>query len=365
MRPSEIKLCSTGDRIRIGRMQDSEGSRTSQESRDILWRILAIRGEMALVLSEQLLEVMPFHFKEGSPSWEYCSLRTWLNTDFLLSAFTPEERETIVRTPLEENVRDWIFLLSMEELEKYTSREDVLCKNGIYRKADAIAAPVPWKTVKNEKSIGNYWWLRSVGKSDPRFGGFAVHIDSSGNYGQSPVYIERWVRPAMWVKLNYLSAKRVISKESFTKTASASDLNRKNGQKKASQKPDRYAPGFVDWFDPNLNKRSLLRSRMRPHEYFKDILQKEFPNYSFAENVRAEAIDPSADRRNPPVDFIVMKQRRPALAIFLFGSDKRPDRNRKLVEQLEQKGIPSIWFYTSLPNYEFYVIDRIRTALEG
>ena len=132
-------------------MQDSEGSRTSQESRDILWRILAIRGEMALVLSEQLLEVMPFHFKEGSPSWEYCSLRTWLNTDFLLSAFTPEERETIVRTPLEENVRDWIFLLSMEELEKYTSREDVLCKNGIYRKADAIAAPVPWKTVKNEK----------------------------------------------------------------------------------------------------------------------------------------------------------------------------------------------------------------------
>ncbi len=44
-----------------------------------------------MAISKYVLDAQPFHSERGFFTWENCSLRTWLNNDFLTSAFTDEE----------------------------------------------------------------------------------------------------------------------------------------------------------------------------------------------------------------------------------------------------------------------------------
>lgn len=62
------------------------------------WRVVKIRGTQATLLADRMPDSQPFHSREEDTDWSRCSLRQWLNSEFLGRAFTPEEREALIET---------------------------------------------------------------------------------------------------------------------------------------------------------------------------------------------------------------------------------------------------------------------------
>ena len=68
----------------------------------IKWQVLdKVNGEVIL-LSEQILDIQDYDNENTSVAWENCSLRKWLNNDFINEAFSEYERTQII---LNENKR--------------------------------------------------------------------------------------------------------------------------------------------------------------------------------------------------------------------------------------------------------------------
>ncbi len=109
----------------------------------IKWRILSIKDDEALLLSDRILDCFPFNRTDEEVGWYTSSVRSWLNgydsgqnlagedysgKGFLDKAFTPDEREAMIRTTCvtPDNrdygtdcgpaTQDHVFLLSAEEV---------------------------------------------------------------------------------------------------------------------------------------------------------------------------------------------------------------------------------------------------------
>jgi len=95
-----------------------------------VWRLLD--AEKGLVLAEYPVDFRSFDKDWRVVSWAECSLREWLNGEFLASLLSLAEQraliaETVVHTPDNPmygtlggpDVRDWLYLLSREEVEEY------------------------------------------------------------------------------------------------------------------------------------------------------------------------------------------------------------------------------------------------------
>lgn len=79
----------------------------------ISWIVLKREGGMALVVTENALEYLPFD-ADGGTSWNDSSLRSWLNGDFYQNAFTDDEKALIVKSASGSSA-DNVFLLSSDE----------------------------------------------------------------------------------------------------------------------------------------------------------------------------------------------------------------------------------------------------------
>ena len=152
------------------------------------WRILDIQNGEALIISEDILFVLPYHSQRTEIKWGYSDLRAYLNGEFYETTFSAEERERIIETtndssrlyPSSEHITtDKIFLLSLRELDYYL----------IDRKS------VPLNNF-------NSWWLRSPGASS----GVAIvcSFDDRGKFFTGSLFVDEahGVRPALWLKLD-------------------------------------------------------------------------------------------------------------------------------------------------------------------
>ena len=84
----------------------------------------------ALLLSEEIIDMRPYHGAGGEITWEYSEIRAWLNGEFL-DRFSSEERMRIRQTNVINNPNPWFgtssgnnttdraFLLSVEEVVRY------------------------------------------------------------------------------------------------------------------------------------------------------------------------------------------------------------------------------------------------------
>ena len=61
----------------------------------IQWRVLSVEGSDAFLLSEKGLDCQKYNNKLEDVTWENCSLRKWLNNDFLNEAFNEAEKNAI------------------------------------------------------------------------------------------------------------------------------------------------------------------------------------------------------------------------------------------------------------------------------
>ena len=212
------KIC--GSEIQVGShvfLGSYEQGNANGDKR-IEWIVLAKKNAQILIISRYALDCKPFDelpqsvkksffksilYTPKSVTWEICSLRTWLNTIFLNTAFSPSEQKMIVTThvsadknpswptPPGNSTDDKIFLLSVPEVNQFFhSDEERKCKATNYAISQGVYV---------DKGLC-CWWLRTPGDSTylaslVHPGGFICTSGFNVNHNNNAI------RPALWVKL--------------------------------------------------------------------------------------------------------------------------------------------------------------------
>ena len=227
-----------GDTIESGD-NSSPGGDAQSEVGDIIefggyeWRVLEVRGNRALILSENILEWKTYQTDGKSVTWETCDLRHYLNDDFY-NSFTTAERNRIEETRITNSDNPWygtsggsdtndmVFLLSLDEVVRYFGDSGELRSGGSnsYRISDQYdSARIAyihsdwdgWSDIGSSR--GNWedylethggalsWWLRTPGYYS--YNAVSVVDDGSVDVaGNGEVYYTyHGIRPALWLNL--------------------------------------------------------------------------------------------------------------------------------------------------------------------
>lgn len=114
-----LKSASIGDIIYYGKYEQDGNSENGSEP--LTWIVLGTNGDNLILLSEYIIEKMPF----GSGHyWESSSVREWLNNDFLNQAFSSDEKNMIQKMITSDETEDMVFLLSAEEARGFFASDD-------------------------------------------------------------------------------------------------------------------------------------------------------------------------------------------------------------------------------------------------
>ena len=175
---ANLKNPTVGAEIRFGHYSNGQS---------VIWKILRIQNNMLFIISSDNICRLPYHQPGGSITWADCTLRKWLNNDFINGYFTPAEQSRILPCKLNNDnnpqhntpggipTADKVFLLSINEA-------NVLFAND------------------QARDNGSWWWLRSPGW-DPNYAA-SVHEGSVFAYGDNVRLTYADVRPALWLNLN-------------------------------------------------------------------------------------------------------------------------------------------------------------------
>ena len=206
-----------GEIITFGQYpQTAEGT----DQTPIDWFVLEVRDGKALVTSCYGLDSVRYNMEFEETTWETCSLRTWLNSDFLNAAFSPEEQKAIPlldvdnsaaqgysewKTDGGNNTRDRVFLLSYAEANRYfgvtTENEDNIKARVAPTKYAADKGVWPNFGYRTEDgSCTGWWWLRSPGLNQ----NYAACVFNDGSLDSDVVNLKSaCVRPALWINLEF------------------------------------------------------------------------------------------------------------------------------------------------------------------
>ena len=151
----------------------------------IEWQILEKFADgTALVVSKYALDNVRYNETRTDVTWETSSIRKWLNNDFYNKAFRNLNKNLIIEsyvvnkdnaeygTKGGNNTYDKMFLLSIEEAEKYFSYNNA-------RKA----YPTPYANLQTKDITTCPWWLRSPGSNQR-----GAAIVNDGGYVNSDGY---------------------------------------------------------------------------------------------------------------------------------------------------------------------------------
>lgn len=181
-----------------------QDNNTSNGKEDIEWLVLEVKDGKALVISKYALDCKQYNTNKTSVTWETCTLRRWLNNDFINAAFSADEKAMIstVTVSADENPRystnpgnatqDQVFLLSITEANKYFSSNSA-------RQCE----PTDFAFANGAKGIYSgycWWWLRSPGNDQLD----AAFVNIGGDVfelGINVDYDDLAVRPAMWISI--------------------------------------------------------------------------------------------------------------------------------------------------------------------
>ena len=224
-----------GDIITFGKYEQDGNSSNGKE--DIEWQVLSVQNNKILVISQYALDVKPYNTTRTDVTWETCTLRKWLNNEFLNNAFLIDEQTHIPSVYLknEDNLDygvnggnktyDKIFCLSLEEAEKLFGNYTWYTNENFYYgyNPNLFCAPTQY-TIKKGAFVfdideeyyldnlkdkcypsdfighrGVCWWLRTPGGDSDN----ACDVSSVGNAGSSlcrEVNFDCYtVRPAMYL----------------------------------------------------------------------------------------------------------------------------------------------------------------------
>ena len=192
------------------------------EVKPIEWIVLEKQDNKALLISRYGLDAKPYNTEYTNITWENCTLRKWLNGEFLNKAFTAKEQTGILTTAVDNsaaqgysdwstsggnNTQDKVFLLSFAEANKYFGvryYEEAGAGDNVKARVQPTAYAIAqgaWTNIDYKTESGEpagFWWLRSPGGSRS----YAAFVYAGGSLSSSYVdYVLHVVRPALWVDL--------------------------------------------------------------------------------------------------------------------------------------------------------------------
>lgn len=217
-----LKDIKVGSCIKFGMYEQDNDTTNGKEYID--WLVLEVKDGKAFVISKQLLDRQPYHTDSVAVTWETCSLRNWLNNEFLNNAFTAEEQEMIPakkvsadknpehKTDPGKVTSDKVFLLSFDQAIQYISMLGEDCTA-----TDYVTA------LNDYLKVTPNFWLRTPGETQES----AMYFGSRSSYLYYEAYISGEfddignvslydvigndsrvgndsmpVRPAMWIDLS-------------------------------------------------------------------------------------------------------------------------------------------------------------------
>ena len=209
-------IIEIGKSITFGKYEQDNDNSNGKE--DIEWLVLEMTDEKILAISKYALDCKQYNANYTYVTWETCTLREWLNNDFVNSAFSPDEKSIIPAvtvladrnpawgTQTGNETQDQVFLLSIPEANKYfTSDSERQCKPTDYAVANGAKVPT---------SAGNcIWWLRTPGEDQAHaatvFGGGTQMVNGTtipndgGGIVNGGLEVNRTctVRPVLWISL--------------------------------------------------------------------------------------------------------------------------------------------------------------------
>ena len=198
---ARLKVAKAGDYVFFGAYEQDND--TSNGKEDIEWLVLEVKDGKALVISKYALDCKRYNTNYTHVTWETCTLREWLNNNFINSAFSADEKSMIptVTVSADKNLeyntnpgnatQDQVFLLSITEANKYFNTNSARqCELTNYAVAN------------RNSSNGNYWWwLRSPGS----FPYCATSVSSNGGVSEVGRDVDSdigAVRPVLWIDLD-------------------------------------------------------------------------------------------------------------------------------------------------------------------
>ena len=199
----------------------------------IKWRILKQTGDKAVLLADRMPDTCPFNDTYTDTSWSTCSLRRWLNSEFLCRAFTESEIDAIEETDVKNvanyyfgtdcgpDTQDRVFILSESEsfssplaVEYGFSNSDSgndparRFRSTLYAKCRGAW----WSPMEEYRGI-SFWFMRSIGYTKAN----VVYVGESGDTYNRGIVVtcnDAAVLPAITLNLssaNYQKAEPVYS----------------------------------------------------------------------------------------------------------------------------------------------------------
>ncbi|MDR2590488.1 MAG: DUF6273 domain-containing protein [Oscillospiraceae bacterium] len=159
----------------------------------IFWQVLALEADRALIITEDVIERRAYHVDGGEITWEFSSIRNYLNNEFLNNFNLADQNRILETNVINSNnpehgtlggndTEDKIFLLSIDEALTY-----------FVDNSERIAL--------NSNGVTNGWWLRSPsGGGNIVAGVLGDGRVGLGGYGVSNYY-SGGVRPALWLSI--------------------------------------------------------------------------------------------------------------------------------------------------------------------
>ncbi|MBR4236172.1 MAG: fibronectin type III domain-containing protein [Clostridia bacterium] len=177
--PTPAPKVKVGDIVTFGAYE--QDNNTSNGKEPIEWEVLNVESDSTcLLISRYALDCRPYNKDRKDVTWETCSLRSWLKNTFYNNAFNTSERGKIVVTKNKNannpnygtqggnDTSDYVFLLSLEEIEKYYSIDKNTGSNYRWNGEDRlIKQPTAYAKAQGARSNNGacYWWLRSPGSA--------------------------------------------------------------------------------------------------------------------------------------------------------------------------------------------------------
>lgn len=178
----------------------------------IKWRVLCVKGEEALLLSEKNNFISKHCYYNGTFTWETSFIRKKLNTSFLNTAFSPDEQNAIhekmiqnkdnpkYKTKGGNTTIDKIFCLSIEEISNPAYGFPIDCEiaSETRRSVATDYVRTHWPSINSHCSD---YWLRSPGYTSK----YAAVVNEDGTVQLSGIHGDNayiTTRPALWLDLS-------------------------------------------------------------------------------------------------------------------------------------------------------------------
>ena len=175
------------------------------------WRVLYVQDNKALIITEHIIEQRPYNGDFTDITWENCTLRHYLNNEFL-QKFTHEQQSQIIETKNQTLNNQWygtaggndtddkVFLLSLKEVCSAPYFGDSMAELQNLRKGEwGFSDTNNQKRISKFNNCASWWWLRTPGAGylgaliGDAGGVYVRGLDVGGGRGG--------VRPALWLKI--------------------------------------------------------------------------------------------------------------------------------------------------------------------